>query len=70
MIKLCKPFLLLGFLLILPACEAISLEKSSTEIMSVDGDKYRCEYYRGVKVNCYKVMEEENEKITAFLWKA
>lgn len=65
-----KTFLLSVFLLMVSACGTITLEKSSSEIVSLRGDKYRCEYVRGEKINCEKIIEEdlENEKISAIYW--
>ena len=63
-----KPFLLSVFLLGLGACSTFTLEKSSSEIISVSGEKFHCEYIRGEKVHCEKIIDEkeiENEKISA-----
>lgn len=71
--RFCKTFLLLAFLLILPACGTLTLEKSTSEIITLQGDKYRCEYIRGEKINCHKiiheeVIEDENKTLSALYW--
>ena len=69
--RLFKTFLLSAFLLSLSACGTLTLEKSTSEVITFRGDKYRCEYIRGEKIDCQKIIHEEeieNEKISALFW--
>lgn len=48
---------LLGVFLSLPACSNFSVERSMTEVVTVQGERYRCEYSHGERFNCVKIEE-------------
>ena len=58
-----KTFLFVAVFLLLTGCSAISakVERSHTEVVTVNGDIMRCEYARGVRFNCEFIKEKVDE---------
>lgn len=59
-----KSFLFVAVFLLLAGCSSLAarVERSHTEVVTVNGDIMRCEYARGVRFNCELIKEKLDEK--------
>lgn len=66
--KLSKLLFLSVFFLMLTACKTFEVTSQRTEITTIEGDEYYCEYVKGSTINCKRKDEENEKKNLAFVF--